>query len=33
MRIDYAINKYQYDLEKDIKEEEQRTGQMSLFDL
>ena len=32
MRIDYAINKYQYDLEKDIKEEEQKTGQMSLFD-
>ena len=24
MRIDYAINKYQYDLEKDIKEEEIR---------
>ena len=32
-RIDYALNKFEYDMIKDIKEEEERTGQMSLFDL
>ena len=31
-RIDYAINKYEYDMIKDIQEEEERTGQMNLFD-
>ena len=33
MRIDYAINKYEYDMIQDIKKEEEETGQMSLFDL
>ena len=32
MRIDYAINKYEYDMIQDIKREEQETGQLSLFD-
>ena len=32
-RIDYALNKYEYDMIQDIKQEEERTGQMSLFDI
>lgn len=32
-RIDYALNKYEYDMIQDIKKEEQETGQMSLFDI
>ena len=31
-RIDYALNKYEYDMIQDIKREEERTGQLSLFD-
>ena len=31
-RIDYALNKYEYDLIQDIKKEEEETGQLSLFD-
>ena len=31
-RIDYALNKYEYDMIQDIKQEEERTGQLSLFD-
>ena len=31
-RIDYALNKYEYDMIQDIKQEEEKTGQMSLFD-
>lgn len=32
-RIDYALNKYEYDMIQDIKQEEERTGQLSLFDV
>lgn len=32
-RIDYALNKFEYDMIQDIKKEEQETGQMSLFDI
>ena len=32
-RIDYALNKFEYDMIQDIKEEEQKTGQLSLFDI
>lgn len=32
-RIDYALNKFEYDMIQDIKQEEKRTGQMSLFDI
>lgn len=32
-RIDYALNKFEYDMIHDIKKEEQETGQMSLFDI
>ena len=31
-RIDYALNKYEYDMIEDIKKEEKETGQLSLFD-
>jgi len=31
-RIDYALNKYEYDMIQDIKQEEEKTGQLSLFD-
>ena len=30
-RIDYALNKYEYDLEKE-KEEEKKQGKLSIFD-
>lgn len=32
-RIDYALNKFEYDMMQDIKQEEERTGQMNLFDI
>ena len=32
-RIDYALNKFEYDMIQDIKEKEQKTGQLSLFDI
>ena len=32
LRIEYALNKYEYDMIQDIKQEEERTGQLSLFD-
>lgn len=32
-RIDYALNKFEYDMIQDIKDEEQKTGQLSLFDI
>lgn len=32
LRIEYALNKYEYDMIQDIKKEEERTGQLSLFD-
>lgn len=31
-RIDYALHKFEYDMIEDIKKEEEKTGQLSLFD-